>query len=289
MGSIRPCPKHANHARAARAAVVAPGQGGPHRAERSDDGQARGPAWRRTSSGLYVPVSVDGAVPEQRIVEAAAVLPASAASPAGRFAGPEESGSTARRSTVSVASRDLATGYSDVRSQAGIVISQERLRPGEIEELDGLRSRRWSAPSASRCDTPATARGCRPARHGGVLRSGRIEEAAIYALAHPGWTGIPQCRDALSLADENSWSPWESRLRIVWVVDARLSEAVDELPGLRPDGCHLGTPDLLDEEAGRGHRVRRCPSSGARPASARPGPRAGVPGCRARVPHDHAR
>src|SRR4051794_12451203 len=38
--------------------------------------QARGRAWRRSSRGLYVPFEVDGSVPEQRIVEAAAVLPA---------------------------------------------------------------------------------------------------------------------------------------------------------------------------------------------------------------------
>src|SRR4051795_2610430 len=38
--------------------------------------QARGRAWRRSSHGLYVPSEVDGSVPEQRIVEAAAVLPA---------------------------------------------------------------------------------------------------------------------------------------------------------------------------------------------------------------------
>ena len=35
-----------------------------------------GPRYRRTSHGLYLPVDIDGSVPEQRIVEAAAVLPA---------------------------------------------------------------------------------------------------------------------------------------------------------------------------------------------------------------------
>lgn len=38
--------------------------------------QARGPYWRRTSRGLFVPAEVDGGLPEQRVVEAAAVLPA---------------------------------------------------------------------------------------------------------------------------------------------------------------------------------------------------------------------
>src|SRR3954469_16882880 len=38
--------------------------------------QAAGRSWRRSSRGLYVPAGVDESVPEQRIVEAAAVLPA---------------------------------------------------------------------------------------------------------------------------------------------------------------------------------------------------------------------
>src|SRR5262245_65964397 len=37
--------------------------------------QAAGPFWRASSHGLHVPAGVDATVPEQRIVEAAAVLP----------------------------------------------------------------------------------------------------------------------------------------------------------------------------------------------------------------------
>ena len=37
-----------------------------------------------------------------------------------------------------------------------------------------------------------------------------LDELWPYALAHGGMTGIPQARDAIGHADENSWSPWRS-------------------------------------------------------------------------------
>ena len=35
-----------------------------------------------------------------------------------------------------------------------------------------------------------------------------LDELWKYALAHGGMTGIPQARDAVRSAAENSWSPW---------------------------------------------------------------------------------
>ena len=61
-------PFHVRRPRLVRPVRVDPeGLTGPTR------GQARGPGWRRTSQGLHVPAGVD-VTPEQRIVEAAAVL-----------------------------------------------------------------------------------------------------------------------------------------------------------------------------------------------------------------------
>src|SRR3954453_7690830 len=42
-------------------------------------GAARGTRWRRTSHGWYVPSSVDGSLPEQRVAEVAALLPSGGA------------------------------------------------------------------------------------------------------------------------------------------------------------------------------------------------------------------
>ena len=54
----------------------------------------------------------------------------------------------------------------------------------------------------------------------------------------------------MPLADERSRSPAESRLRLVWVLDAALPPPLCNRPVFDLAGRHLGTPDLLDPEAG---------------------------------------
>jgi hypothetical protein len=52
------------------------------------------------------------------------------------------------------------------------------------------------------------------------------------------------------LARENSWSPQESRLRLLWVLLAGLPEPLCNRPVFDHSGRHIGTPDLLDPVAG---------------------------------------
>jgi len=200
-----------------------------------------------------VPSSVDGDVPEQRIVEAAAVLP--------DFGGVTgwaglrwEGGIWFDGLTPDGESRlpiTLATGYSDVRRQPGIEISQERLGQPDLTISDGLRV------------TLAVRSICFEMRYAASKREAAvqldmtaysdlvsIEEVALYALAYSGSTGIPQCRDALGLADENSWSPWETRMRLIWVLDAGFPRPLCNVPVFDRFGQHIGTPDLLDPAAG---------------------------------------
>jgi len=146
---------------------------------------------------------------------------------------------------------DLATGAADIRSQPGFHVWQERLGPRELQEADGVRM-----TDAVRSLYFAT-------RYAGSLREAveyadmaaysdlcSLDEAIAYALAHPGWTGAPQARDALALADENSWSPRETGLRMVWVIDAGLARPLCNRPIFDRLGRHIGTPDLLDLESG---------------------------------------
>src|SRR3712207_878710 len=51
-------------------------------------------------------------------------------------------------------------------------------------------------------------------------------------------------------ADEDSASPQETRLRLVWLLDARLPRPLVNQPVFSLDGVLLGYPDLLDKEAG---------------------------------------
>lgn len=78
------------------------------------------------------------------------------------------------------------------------------------------------------------------------------------------WRGIGQLRQALPLVDPASASPWESRLRVFYLLQAGLPRPLVNVPLFTPDGRFLGIPDLLDPEAGlvtefdgQDHRDRR--------------------------------
>ena len=200
-----------------------------------------------------MPTSVDADIVEQRILEAAYVLPTIGGVTgwgalrwcgAHWFDGRSPDGQTALEV-------DLATCYQDIRNQRGYRVWQERLGPEELVEIDGIR---LTLPVRSVLFLMRYARSLREAvvcfdmaaYADLVSRS----EVTAYALSHPGWTGIPQARRALLYVSENSWSPWETRLRLVWVLDAGLPIPLSNQPVFDRQGRLLGTPDLLDLESG---------------------------------------
>jgi hypothetical protein len=71
-----------------------------------------------------------------------------------------------------------------------------------------------------------------------------------YVDAHPGWDGVPQARVALTLADEHSLSPNETRLRLIWQLDAGRPRPLVNRAVFDLDGRLLGFADLLDPVAG---------------------------------------
>ncbi len=71
-----------------------------------------------------------------------------------------------------------------------------------------------------------------------------------YLAGRAGQRGRPLALRALDLADERSRSPAESRLRLIWVLDARLPRPFCNRPVYSLDGRLLGVPDLLDVEVG---------------------------------------
>lgn len=73
-----------------------------------------------------------------------------------------------------------------------------------------------------------------------------------------------QLRQALHWADAATESPWESRLRMFYVLTARLPRPLVNRPIFDFDGRFVGKPDLFDPEAGlvtefdgQDHRSRR--------------------------------
>jgi len=222
------------------------GRSGPTRGELS------GPLWRRSSHGYYVPASVDSELPEQRIVEAAAVLPGDGGVTgwaALRWRGAmwfTGSADGSRPLPVTV-----AISYLDVRPQPGIVVSHEQLRPSDLEVLDGLsitvpeRSALYEMRHAATVEAAVIVADM-------VMQADLVgpEILSAYAATLGTWTGIPQAREALLLARENSWSPQETRLRLLWALLAGLPEPLCNQPVFDLAGRHIGTPDLLDPVAG---------------------------------------
>jgi hypothetical protein len=217
-------------------------------------GAARGPNWEKTSPGFYVPAGTERDRPEQRIVEALTGLHDQA----------------------------TLTGWGSVRMHGGAFFDGQALghrilpvqvrfppgihprpRPGvrfvegpidgvvEIHGLcclaivpslfDCMRLRRNVRDAVVDLDMAAAAR----------LTS--VSAIRQYVDSRPSWRGtpgVPVVRAALRLAHDRSASPPETRLRLVWVLDARLPPPLVNLPVYDRRGNLLGIPDLLDPVAG---------------------------------------
>ncbi|WP_143054985.1 hypothetical protein [Nocardioides luteus] len=213
--------------------------------------QARGRGWRRSSRGLYVPAGVDGDLAQQRVLEAAAAVPEGyitgwatfAWSGARWFDGTDRAGQPVPVPIVVHENRRDA--------QPGYVITQERLALRHCRELDGVRG---TDPTRSIAYEARYA----PDLVGAVVALDMAMntdlvskvEVAAYAASLNGWTGIPLLREAIPYVVENSWSPMESEMRLLWEVELGVNWIACNHPVFDLAGNHVGTPDLLDLEAG---------------------------------------
>jgi len=222
------------------------GRAGPTR------GEAAGPGWRRTSRGLYVPASVPAEDVDQRIYEASMLLPEKGGVTgwaALHWAGARYFGGIDSRGDLRPV--PLAVTYSDIRSRPGILVTSERLAPRDRTTIDGLpvttlvRSVGFEMRYAA---TPWQAVVVFDMAAYDDLVS--IEEMWAYVATLNGWTGVPQCRAALALATENSWSPMETFMRLLWVLLCGFPIPLCNQPVFDRDGQHVGTPDIIDVEAG---------------------------------------
>jgi len=215
--------------------------------------EARGRAWRRTSQGFYLPAEVDSSVPEQRAVEAAVVLPDGCAVTgwaALRWLGDPWSGGL-ERDGVGLRPVTLVIASQDIRPQPGMALSAERLGPDELLRVDGLvltnaiRSVCFEVRYADGLHEAVT--WLDMAAYSDLVSAPELE---VFAKSLNGWTGVPLLRKALPLMKENSWSPQETRVRLVWTLVAELPTPLCNRPIFDRAGHHLGTPDLLDPVAG---------------------------------------
>jgi hypothetical protein len=201
-----------------------------------------------------VPAHVTDDLPEQRILEQSMRLPAGGAVTgwaacrlwrAAFFDGLLPDGRTRRPVPLAVA----PTGR--IRELPGSTILRDRLEPGEIVLILGI-------PCTVRLralfDEMRRARDLRDAVVAMDMMAAAeqvsISQMDTYVDTRVGWRGVPQTRAALELADEQSRSPNETRVRLIWVLDAGLPRPLVNQPVWDLDGRLLGIADLLDEEAG---------------------------------------
>lgn len=229
-------------------------------------GQARGPGWRRTSPGLYVPSSTS-ASPEQRILEQSRRLP-----PGGAVGGWAAlrlhgaawfDGSTLPHGpAVFETLEDAPVGGSRpvplwlpagarMRPSAGSVVHRGRAVRMDVVGRHGVPCLR---PEPALLEEAAAASGVRDAvtvldmgLSAGVTTVVRLRE---HLSGRRGSRGVRQARLALEQAEDRVLSPRESWLRLVWVLDAGLPRPRCNWPVADLTGRRLGRPDLLCEELG---------------------------------------
>jgi hypothetical protein len=212
--------------------------------------QARSKAWRRTSRGLFVPAATPQTV-EQRIVEAAAVLPAYGGVTgwaALRWLGGTWFDGTDARGQRPVV---LALMDSSIRAQRGIALSEERVDPTQIAAHAGIRTTIATYALLfeirhARTDGEASIAADMAAYSDLVSRV----ELAVLVAQCAGWDGIGRGRKVVGLMDENAWSPAEVTMRGIWTVEAGLPRPLANRPVFDLQGRLIGTPDLLDPMAG---------------------------------------
>jgi hypothetical protein len=244
--TVMPRPFHPRRANLVNPVRVAQRSGGYRPTKRA----AQCGRWRRSSHGLYVPWWVDSTIVEQRIVEAAAVEPGYAAVTdwgALRWLGGRWF--TGTRADGSLIPVTLAADT--IRAQPGIAVSEERINASEITAVDRLWiTRPLHATLFAMRYADSMWDAVIVADMAAFNDLVAIDELWSYALRHPGMTGIPQARDAILLADENSWSPMETVMRLIWELVAEQPRPLTNTPVFDLQGRHIGTPDLLDVESG---------------------------------------
>ena len=214
--------------------------------------RARGRNWRQTSPGLYVPAEVDESLVEQRIFEQGHRIKKHGGVggwSALRWYGAAYFDGTDRRGgSLPV---HVVTCGRTLQSDPRVAIDQAGLRATERVRVAGI----WCTTlQRALYDVVRKAHGLREAvvmiDMVAAARLISVEQFGLYVVDRPAYTGVPLVRRALSLATNDSRSPMETLMRLVWILDAGLKEPLCNQPVFSVDGHLLGFPDLLDVESG---------------------------------------
>lgn len=133
---------------------------------------------------------------------------------------------------------------------SGLVISRSRLDPGDVVVIDGVRCTSLARTAFDLARFTPDLREAVVALDVMLRRTDlEVGEVHEYSLQRPRWSGRRQALQALSLADAHSLSPPETRLRLLWVLDAGLPPPLVNRLIIDEHGRPLARADLLDEQA----------------------------------------
>ncbi len=215
-------------------------------------GQAAGPGWRRSSPRRYVPAATDRSVVEQRILEEAQRLP-----PGGlvtgwaalRLAGGGFFDGLDPRSMRELPVPLLVPPGLKLRRGDGCTVARERIETAEVTSRHGI-----PCATSTRAVFDAAVRAT-DLREAVVvvdmaLVAGLVTlpELRRFTVRKCGWPRVRTMRAALELADPRSRSPQETRMRLIWVLDAAYPRPRCNWPVADDDGHRIGKPDLLCTE-----------------------------------------
>ena len=213
--------------------------------------QCRSGTYRRVGGGLWVPAAVE-ATPEQRIVEAAAQLPAHGGVTgwgALRWHGASWFDGTGRAGLLPVTVA-LGTRHT-LRPRPTLRVSQEHVPPSQLVRVRGVRvtSAAWSTAfemrkAASEVDALIAFEMAAFADVVSIEELRGLVDRLLWARQ-----GVQRIRDLLPDLDENSWSPMETFMRRAWREDGFPPVSTNR-PVFDLAGRFVGTPDLVDLEGG---------------------------------------
>lgn len=216
--------------------------------------QAAGPGWVRVGHNAYVPASVDRNVPEQRAVEAASRLSPEGAVTgwaalrlhgAAYFDGRGPGGQALEPVLLALGSRSGRRGDSQVQLSYEPVTRAEVVRRQGVSVLCPVRSLFDEMRRVGNWRDAVVALDMAAAAE---LVS--VRQLSEHLAAHSGWRRSTQVVRALSYASELSRSPAETRLRLLWVIDAALPPPLVNQEVFDRAGRLVCIADLLDVDAG---------------------------------------
>ena len=231
------------------------GGAGPTRKE------SRGPGWRTTSRGFFVPADVSDDLVEQRILEASVrggVVTGWSGlrlHGGGFFDGLARDGVT--RLPVPLAADDSRIG-----SDGGTVVVEDRIPPDEVVVVLGIRCATVERALFDEMRRIGDAREAAVAIGAACAANlTTVRRMRIYTSTRRWYRDVCMCREAVEMAVEGCRSPQEDRFRQVWEYDAGWGRPLLNRTIVDLDGRFVAVPDLLDvgrgvvgEYAGADHR-----------------------------------